>query len=259
MTRRLRLGKRPARHDHRVPYLHKHAAALPLPPPSANWHDKVPAWGMLANDQVGDCVEAAVLHQIYQNLCYTMPDAAPVPTDQDAIDFYAAAAGYVPGNASTDQGSVMIGPGGVMEFWQTKGVPFAGTINQVSAYLQVSIQHPVEWRQAISIFGSLLFGLQVPESIINADTVPAVWSDASGPVAGGHEILLVGYETTGQGVVYDLVSWGALYKATEAFLLATTDEAVCAYDKAFLTASGLDPAGIDQDALMADMDALRIA
>lgn len=250
-------GKLPARHDHRIASLHQHQAALPPPPDSANWYANVPAWGMLANDQVGDCVEAAVMHQIYQNLCYTRPGEALAPTDVDTLGLYSAVTGYVPGNESTDQGTYVLGPGGMMEYWHTHGVSYGGRVDQVSAYLQVSTTRPVEWRQSISLFGSLLTGILVPTSIAESSVVPPVWSDASGDIAGGHEILLVGYETSPDGVLYDLVSWGNLYRATEAFLLAACDEMVVAYDPDFVNASGVNAVGVNEATLLADMLALR--
>lgn len=258
MTFRYRLGKREARHDMRIPRMSKHAPGLPPPPPSVNWFSDIGDWFLLGNDTVGDCVEAAVMHTILQQTSYAMaPVPPPQPTDAEAISFYSGATGYVPGDASTDQGSFVLGPGGVMEYWLKTGVVCGGVLNRPTGFLQITQPSPHEWRQALSSFGNLLVGLQLPEAIVSSDVTPEVWSHHTGPVAGGHEVLLVGYQTTSHGTLYDLVSWGQLFKATEAFLLAVADEVVTVVDTAFMNLKGVDAAGIDLAALEADMATLR--
>jgi hypothetical protein len=252
------LGKKPAVKDMRVPRLSKHAAGLPPPPSSSNWYADVADWCMLANDQVGDCVDAAAMHMILQQMSYTMAPAKPLlPTDAEVIAVYSANTGYIPGNVSTDQGSFVLGPNGLMQYWLTHGIVCGGVLNKPTAFLQITQPNPVEWQQAIAIFGSLMIGMQLPASIVDGDTVPDVWADPTGPIAGGHEILLAGYAQTRLGTVYDLVSWGSLYKVTEDFLLNTMDEAVCVIDPAFFSVTGKNPAGLDMAALTADMDVLR--
>lgn len=250
------LGKKPALPDRRVPRLSKHGAGLPPPPPSANWWADVPVWGMLGNDSVGDCLDAAVLHMILMMTSYVSPGAAPMPTTEEAIALYSANTGYDPAIPGTDQGSYVLGPAGLMQYWLVHGVTCGGVLNKPTAFLQITQPNPVEWQQAVSLFGGLLIGMQIPEGILDADTVPFVWADTTGPIAGGHEVLLVGYQQTPDGVLYDLISWGEHYRATEAFLLPVVDEAVCVIDPAFFGVSGVNPAGLDMAALMADMAAL---
>ena len=66
-------------------------------------------WGMLANDQIGDCVIAMMLHSIED---FHLDDGTPVPafTEQDAISAYSAITGYVPGDPSTDRGRTRARP-----------------------------------------------------------------------------------------------------------------------------------------------------
>lgn len=252
----MKLGKRPARHDARVPFFSRHGAIMPMPPASSNWYADVATWEMLANDQVGDCVFAAILHLILQQESYTMAPAKPaLPTDAEAIAAYSAVTGYVPGNPATDQGTYMLGAGGAMAYWASHGITCGGVLNKPLAFLQVG-KNPVEYRQAISTFSNLLVGIQLPEAIVSPDVVPDVWRDFSGPVAGGHEILLVGYETLPSGVYYDLVSWGSLYRCTEEFLLRVIEEAATVLNPAFMNAQGTSPAGTDLASLQASMAAL---
>lgn len=256
----LRLGKLPARKDTRIPRMSRHGAVLPPPPASANWYAEVEDWGMLGNDQVGDCVEAAVMHAVLMMTSYAQaPDKPPMPTTAEALSFYEQATGYNPADPNTDQGSYVLGDGGVMDFWFKNGIMCGGILNKPTAFLQITRPHTVEWKQAISIFGNLLIGLNVPESLMEADTVPMLWSDPTGPSAGGHEILLVGYQSTRMGTLYDLISWGQHYRATENFLLSVYDEAVTVVDPAFMNVKGLTPSGLTADAMGADMAMLRAA
>lgn len=253
----VRLGKKPAVKDMRVPRFSKHMGQLPSPPTWANWFADVPSWGMLGNDQVGDCVDAAALHMILQMTSYVSPGAAPMPTDAEAIALYSANTGYDPASPSTDQGSFVLGPNGLMQYWLTHGITCGGVLNKATAFLQITRPDPTEWQQAIAIFGSLMVGIRLPESIVAGDTVPDVWTDFAGPSAGGHEVLLVGYQQTGFGVLYDVVSWGSLYRVTENFLLNVIDEAVAVVDSAFFSVTGRNPAGLDMPTLVADMDLMR--
>lgn len=238
----------------------KHAAALPPPPASSNWSAEVGSWGMLANNQVGNCVWAAILHMILQQASYAQAPAKPrPPTAAEAISVYSAATGYVPGRPATDLGTYMMGKGGAAEFWTNTGVKCGGVLNKPQAILQVSTKDTTEWRQAIHIFGSMLVGIALPQSIENAEEPPFVWSDPSGPSAGGHEIIVTGYLTVANGVLYEIVSWGQVFRVTEAFLLATIDEALCVYDRVSLDARGVSPAGLSEAVLLADMDSLRAA
>ena len=247
-------GKREARHDARVRRLSVHKSSLAPPPPSANWYADVPSWGMLGNNKVGNCVQAGVLHLILQHMCYVQAPIAPSPpTDEEAIAFYSGSTGFVPGNPLTDNGSYVLGPSGVMEYWLNKGVMCGGVLNKPTAFLAISHTDPVEWQQAISTFSNMLTGIQIPKSIVEAEDVPYLWEDYTGPSAGGHEILLVGYQKTASTVLYNLVSWGQIYQATQEFLMRVIDEAVTVLNPAFINKDGVNPAGIPFAALQTTM------
>jgi hypothetical protein len=147
-----------------------------------------------------------------------------------------------------------MGPGGVMEYWMRNGIICGGKLNKVSSFATISPTDHVARRQAINTFGGLLTGIQLPQSIVANPNVPFVWDDPSGPVAGGHMIWINGYETLYDGtVLYDLVSWGARYRATSRFLEKICDEMCVIYDAAELNKANVDGAGLSADALKADM------
>jgi hypothetical protein len=253
-TFKFKLGKKPPVQDDRIPRMSVATAGkLPPPPPTANWWAMVDDWGMLANDQLGDCVEAAILHSILQMSTYAKTKTL-IPTTADAELFYEAA-GWTPGDPDTDQGSYVLGQNGMVPYWHQHGVQCGGEVNKVAGFLQIRQRNPVEWRQGISMFGGLLLGIQVPNSLMSAadGSVPFVWRDGRGPYEGGHEIWLNGYQEVAGEWLYDLVSWGAMYRASEAFLLGCMQEALVVINPAEVNAAGLNAAGLNLAQLTADL------
>jgi hypothetical protein len=248
----MKLGKLPAVHDDRFPRMSAVTGGrLPAPPPFANWYAEVGDWGMLLNDQIGCCVPAAILHSIYQMSAYS--GTPQKPTEAEVRDFYKVT-GY-DGTPGTDLGSYVLGPDGLVPYWHTHGVMCGGVLNMVGASMRITQPNPIQWRQAIWLFGGILVGLNLPERI--AETAPYLWVDGSGPYAGGHEVWISGYQPADGSYVdrtgpalYDIVSWGGMYRATETFLLACVDEVVTLVNPVEMNARGLNAA----DYNVADLD-----
>ena len=211
---------------------------------------------MLGNDVAGDCVEAAILHCIMQQDAYLTPGAGLVATDDEALGFYSALTGYDPNNPNSDNGSMVMGPQGAMQYWCSHGVTAGGKLNKASVYLATDAHNPVQIQQAVDIFGSALVGIDFPIQLLSQPIVPFIWDDVSGPRE-GHEVLVVGYDTIGTLVMYDLVSWGQMFRIPEPALLQIIEEAVAVYDRASLDARGVNAAGVPEATLLADMAALR--
>lgn len=250
-----KLGKKSAVRTDKVVHFSEVASTLPAPPPNSDWYSRVSNWMMLGNDQWGDCAEAAAFHCLMGLSTY---GGTPlVPTDEEVIKAYSEITGFDPNDPSTDEGTVLLGPGSLMHYWRTKGLTCGGKLNIVDSYMQIARPHPDEWMRAISTFGGLMPGVLLPENILAGDKVPDVWADYSGGIAGGHAIWLCGYETTPSGRLYDLISWGSHYKATEDFLLHVVDEAVAIYDSAIINAQGVDVGGLNVAQLESAMRELR--
>jgi|SRR5579859_3892939 len=251
----VKLGRLPAVADDRIPLLR--AAALPPPPPSANFYAAVGEWGALGNFSVGDCVEAAIGHATLAATTYAGDEK--VPTDADALALYSDITGYDPANPATDQGTIILGPGGAVNFWAKNGVVFGGVRSFAKGFAQVSIADgPELLQQAVHYFGGALLGINLPESIVAGDVIPYAWKDPSGPIAGGHAVWLCGYETMPNGRVWvDAVSWGTHVRLSWRFLEGTFQEAVAVYDPDVLNARGVDAQGFDAAELVAAMAALR--
>src|SRR5579859_6866009 len=130
----VKLGRQPAVADDRVPLLK--TASLPAPPPSANSYAAVGEWFMLGNDLVGDCVEACIGHATLAATTYAGDEK--VPTDAEALALYSDVTGYDPANPATDQGTIILGPGGAVNFWAKNGVVFGGVRSFAKGFAQVS-------------------------------------------------------------------------------------------------------------------------
>jgi hypothetical protein len=213
----------------------------------------VPEWYMLANDQVGDCVFAAIMHFIRQQSCYSNPGNGLVPTDAETIAAYSANTGYDTANPSTDQGAFVLGSGGALEYWAKTGVTCGGVVNKVSAYMSLDVTNPTEWQQGIDLFSGLMVGIKIPTALMQAQALPFVWDDPSGPYSGLHEIFLPAFQTVDNIKIYDLISWGEGFRITEDCLRGLIDEAVCLYDSASLNANKVNAAGINEATLLDSM------
>src|SRR5579863_10126474 len=65
--KKLKLGKQRARHDPRTLLLASYVTpALPVPPTQLDLASKINSWGMMENDQLGDCTCAAAGHLIME-------------------------------------------------------------------------------------------------------------------------------------------------------------------------------------------------
>ena len=256
----VRLGRLPAVVDDRVPFMSDLTAAkvLPPPPPAVNWYAGVGAWGMLGNDTVGNCVEAMTGHATDQFTSYA--GAPLVATTAEALALYSDVTGYNPADPNTDQGTVMLGAGGMMQYWAKTGVVFGGTRSFAKAYLQLKLGGGMQWiQQAIHYFGGIGFGLDLPENVVAGNTIPFLWDNPSGPVAGGHEVWIDGYETIGGILRFDLITWGQRCRMTAKFFEATGQEAVAIYDPDSLNARGLNADDFDAAELLAAMQAIKAA
>jgi hypothetical protein len=113
----LRLGRCAPRRDPRTLKLARYIPKLPGHPPAKNWGISVPAWGMMANDVLGDCTCASAGHII---MLHTAARGAPVKVaDEDVIAAYSAIGGYKPGDPSTDNGAVELD---ALNYWRKTGI-----------------------------------------------------------------------------------------------------------------------------------------
>lgn len=237
----MRLGRKAVKTDTRTLRLeHYFTAALAPPPQSRDWAKGLTNFGVLMNDQLGDCTIAGVGHAIQVFSANTGVEA--VVTDAQALQYYEQWDGYNPADPSTDQGGVELD---VLTNWKAQG--FAGHV--LDGFADVKPAHTANVKQAINLFGGLYIGMNVPNFIMAA--IPQVWDVVAddGGIDGGHCVFVAGYDPIG----LTFISWGLLYKMTWAFWNKYVDEAHTLISQDFIMANGLDPSGFALAALEADL------
>ncbi len=190
---------------------------------------------------------AAVLHaqQVWTYNTGTMD----VVTDAEALWMYENWAGYVPGDPSTDQGA---NEQTILTNWMKGGFPDTGTIDHLSAFIEIDPRNLNDVRQAIYDCGLVYIGFEVPISLENNDA--PIWKIVPGQsqIVGGHAIVLTGYDAT----TFSLISWGKKYKMTTKFFSKFTDEVYALVDQDWVTSTGSTPLGLSLQTLTDQMKAL---
>jgi hypothetical protein len=193
---------------------------LPTPPAVLDWTAQVATWPMMRNDTIGDCTCAAAGHMIE---CWTTNVGDPfTPADADVVAMYSAVSGYVPGNPATDVGATCED---ALNYWMNTGL--AG--HKIAGFMSFDPKVRTDHEDSVDLFGGVYLGVQMPLSA-QAQTGPGlVWDVPPGGATGdgepgswgGHAVPIVAYDSTGVTVV----TWGALQKATWAFVSTYADEA----------------------------------
>jgi hypothetical protein len=241
------LGKRAPRRSLKALPLSAYmiSSSVAFPPKIA--YERTMAYGMLANDSLGDCTIAAALHM--QMVWASVARAGSVPsfTDDDAIELYSAIGGYVLGNASTDNGCVETD---VLNYWKSSGMKG----NRIAGYATIDVTNIDQLKAAVYVFGGAYIGIQVPSYIMQ---VPAggSWSLTPGAdktIEGGHAIPVVGYGSRG----VTILSWGTSYTFNYQFWADNCDEAYAVVDPLWIEESGVSPGDLELQELISDLAAV---
>jgi hypothetical protein len=253
--RKLKLGKLTARHDPRALLMSSYATpALPAPPSSCDLTKPVTAWGMMDNDQLGDCTCAAAGHMI---MTWTAgaTGTTVTPTDAQIVAAYSAITGYNPQTGANDNGAVELD---VLNYWRQTGI--AG--HKIAGFVSLEPANHVHIMDAVYIFGGCYIGLTLPTSAQAQTQNHQPWSvPPGGPNGdgrpgswGGHAVPVVAYDARGLTVV----TWGALQVMTWTFWEAYCDEAYALLSEDYLSTDlKKTPEGFDLAALQADLNDLK--
>jgi hypothetical protein len=252
--RKLKLGKSAARHDARTLLLASYlTAALPTAPGSFDLTTKVTSWGMMENDQLGDCTCAAAGHLIME---WTVNAKGKMitPTDKQIVSAYSAITGYNPVTGANDNGAAEID---VLNYWRQSGI--AG--HKIGAYMALEPSNHNHIMDSVYLFGGCYIGMQLPISAqaqtqnhqpwsvppggANGDGKPGSW--------GGHAIPVMAYDSRGVTVV----TWGALQSMTWSFWAAYCDEAYAILSTDYLNGKKTTPQGFELKQLQADLADLK--
>ena len=252
--KKLKLGKGAARHDPRALLLASYVSTtLPAPPASYDLTPKVKAWGMMENDQIGDCTCAAAGHLIMEWTANAGKKMV-TPSDKQIVAAYSAITGYNPTTGANDNGAVEVD---VLNYWRQSGI--AG--HKIGAYVALEPANHNHIMDSVYIFEGCYIGMQLPISAQAQVQNHQTWSVPPGGTTGdgkpgswgGHAVPVVAYDTRGVTVV----TWGALQTMTWSFWEAYCDEAYAILSKDYLTAKKKTPEGFNVEQLQADLADLK--
>ena len=252
--KKLKLGKQVARHDPRTLLFASYTtAALPAPPASFDLTGKIKAWGMMENDQIGDCTCAAAGHLIME---WTANSGKKMvtPTDKQIVAAYSAIAGYNPSTGANDNGAAEID---VLNYWRQSGI--AG--HKIGAYAALEPSNHNHVMDSVYLFEGCYIGVQLPISAQAQVQNHQPWSVPPGGTTGdgkpgswgGHAVPVVSYDARGVTVV----TWGALQVMTWSFWEAYCDEAYAILSTDYLTGKKENPQGFSLTELQADLADLK--
>jgi hypothetical protein len=244
MTAMYKLGKEPPVVDKRTLRFEKYLT-LPAPPASVSYYTKVATWPMYYNNKYGDCTCAAAAHMI-QNWSANAATQIKPPASK-VLAFYEHFVGSPP---PPDEGCNMLS---VLKYWRQAGLDK----QKVTAFTSIDLKNRSQAESAIYLLGSIYIGVALPNFAVEGDMLTVPWKvPPGGPVGdaapnpnNGHCIPAVGYDADQLWVV----TWGELKSMGWDFYNAYADESFAVLSKDFLGKSGVSPAGLNLQALEADL------
>jgi hypothetical protein len=244
MSNIFKLGKKAPRQDKRTFQFKSYFNTLPPIPTSIDWTGKVPDWGMLGNDTVGDCTCAGAGH--LEMTWSSQTNAETIPTTPQILTAYSAITGYTPADPNTDTGADLLT---VLNYWRAN--PIAN--NSIKAYAQLPLSNLADIRAAIALFGGVYMGVQLPDNAEDAFSNGQPWADTTdNNIEGGHCIVLVGYTPQ----YFTAITWGAKQLLTPGWFTRYADEAYAVMSPQWFNANGTAPSGFNLAQLEADLQLL---
>lgn len=219
-----------------------HKDQLPAAPATYSHTNLVPDadWGVLGNDQYGDCVWAGAGHETI--LWNSEAQKTVAFSTENTLSDYTAVTGFDPNEPWTDAGTNM---SDAAEYRRKTGVlDAAGTRHQVAAYLAIEPGNLDELKQALFLFGAVGIGIVVTSDQQTQFANGEPWDVSDAPVEGGHYVPIVGYDAD----FFYVVTWGKVQKATYAFIQKAMDEGfVYLSEEALENSKSID--GFDDESL----------
>jgi hypothetical protein len=209
---------------------------------------------VLANDSLGDCTCAGIMHvggAFLGNVDQSIPF-----TEADTIGLYEKVCGYNPSDPSTDQGG---NEQDVLNYVKANGLLADGS-HKIAAWAGVNGAEELQVKTAIWLFENVYFGVELPDAWVNP--MPSgdgfVW-DVAGDANPEQGHCFVGLGYTDQGVMIDtwgmigIITWAAIAKYATSH---GSGELYTVFGPDSLSkASAKCPAGFDATQLAADIQA----
>ena len=252
----LKHGKKPFTPDHRdLTFAAYRTSTLPPVPPTWGYDNIYPVngWGMLGNDEYGDCVWAGAAHEtMLDNLVAGHPVTF---TTAGVLSDYSACTGFNPNDPNTDQGTDVRT---ALNYRRKTGIVDAkGVRHKIGAYLSLDVSRIQtgdfsEVAEAAYLFGQVGLGVELPDSAMTQFNEGKMWTYVAGSqIDGGHYIPL-----TAKRRHLEIVSWARIVPCSEPFLEHYVDEAWAILSPDFLQQDGETVTGFNLSQLQADLAAL---
>lgn len=196
-------------------------------------------WGVLGNDDYGDCVFAAMAHTIQCHGANVSGEPRRF-TDAEVLGWYSEVTGFDPSDPSTDQGAY---PLDALQWFQRRG--------EVLAYGRVDPRNDAHVAMAIAMFGGIYTGWDLPRAWQGRNvwdvgpSLTGVWAPGSW---GGHMTNQIGYH---RDASTPTVTWGRVVQITAAARHAYCAEAYAVITPAWLDRFGSTIQGFDLTGLRA--------
>jgi hypothetical protein len=259
----VKLGKRPAVQDDRVAWFHEVPGLMALAPASSNGSnyfagpEEAGGWlgaSNMGENGIGDCAPVGILNGVTVLNNYA---GGPTPTEADALPIYETQ-GYVPGNDATDLGSQMMGVGGLIPLWASKGFMIGGALNKISAVVKIAPERlMIDGPKALGICNFILPGINLQQIVVAGDSIPYDWPyEQNGAIAGGHLIMSPGCFFINDELYFPVVTWCGRYLFRASSLMAVCDECQAVIDPSALNRAGVNADDLGLPALMAAAKAL---
>ena len=238
-----KLGKLDARKDGRdlkfSSYVDKDKLIAGLP--TVYNHDKLGiTWGMLGNDQYGDCVIAGAGHETMIFSVEGLGKPALMDATRTVADYHTIC-------GSGDNGCDVRT---VLGYRKQNGIhDSTNAVHKIAGYTSMNIDID-EVKLAVYYFSAVGIGIQFPASAMTQFNNKQPWDVVAGSaIDGGHYIPIIGYDDK---YLY-CVTWGAVQPMTYAFFQKYCDEAYCIFSVEELK-NGLSVEGFNQSQLQYDLD-----
>lgn len=198
------------------------------------WHAVVPDWGMMGNNQYGNCVIVTTAHMLLNWRANSVKDLNRI-TDTAVIDL-SREMGALNGYQIIDR----------LKWWRNKRM-FG---DRLWAFAKCTTTDADMVKAVTNEFGGIDIGLQLPLAWQTA----TLWDTGTGPAYepaswGLHSVPIVGYDATAAFCV----TWGRVQPITFRALATYCDEAYALLDPSWILQDGIAPCGLDLPALHADL------
>lgn len=219
-------------------------------PPERFGHDKLiqhDAWGVLGNDEYGDCVWAGAAHETMLWNLYGNRSEQIAFTTQGVLSDYSAVTGFSPDIPDSDQGTYTRQ---ALDYRRTTGIVDAqGKRHTIEAYVALEPGNTAQLFQALYIFGTVGIGIQFPDTAMMQFHLNERWHpEPLAQIKGGHYIPAVGRRN---GI--HIVTWGQDRIMSKSFYEEYCDEVYVALSTEMLDSLGRSNIGLDITQLRDDL------